>query len=106
MGKCTFPLLVSIGVVVDKEVSVGRAVNVVTETFAKTSSISSVHFVYFLSAASKKFQCKGSTYRGGRKYTAKPGAILLSECGDLLMMKLKMINLLQLMVSPLQEIEK
>ena len=62
MGKCIFPLPVSIGVaVVDKEVSVGRAVNVVTETFAKTSSISSVHFVYFLSAASKKFQCKGST---------------------------------------------
>ena len=59
-----------------------RAVNVVTETFAKTSSISSVHFVYFLSAASKKFQCKG------------------------LMMMLKMINLLELMVSPLQEIEK
>ena len=67
MGKCIFPLPVSIGVaVVDKEVSVGRAVNVVTETFAKTSSISSVHFVYFLPAASKKFQCKG-----GRKYNAK-----------------------------------
>ena len=66
MGKCTFSPTVSIGVVVDKEVSVGRAVNVVTETFAKTSSISSVHFVYFLPAASKKFQCKG-----GRKYNAK-----------------------------------
>ena len=34
------------------------------------------------------------------------GTILLSESGDLLMMKLKMINLLELMVSTLQEIEK
>ena len=40
------------------------------------------------------------------KWKQTTGAILLCECGDLLMMKLKMINLLELMVSPLQEIEK
>ena len=66
-----------------------------------------VLFTLFISSLQllKNSNAKG-LHKGCRKYIAKPIAILLSECGDLLMMKLKMINLLELMVSPLQEIEK